>query len=413
MLHQKEEMSTSTACTKCPGLCLVGAGWGIDVQLPAFRYAGFSIAALIGRDAKKTQQIAQKHNIPIASTDLDAVLNEHSSSIDLISIVTPPATHCKYIEIALKHNKHVLGEKPFAMNLQEAKLVTQLIQNKNKEINKKSQPLLLGLIDHELRCLKMLQSAKKNIEKLGKLINIEITVIIETLPVAQTYNWWAEKSQGGGLLGAGLSHIIDMLLFIINSKQNNYNVSAVSGFLYTHCKQKLDSITNAMKDVTSDDYVQAHLKLQEKNESKDNIIPVNISASFTSNSVANRVYHFCGEQGSISINWDTFETVHYPGRDPNTKKLLPPIQLSNAEQHTLPKELSGIIPVSPFTVGTVLLAELLYKELTEPGSKRAEIAAICSSFESELLVQLICDLVQESHEKNGIWIELDQKLLEI
>ncbi len=279
-----------------------------------------------------------------------------------------------------------------------------------KELNISSP--ILGLIDHELCCLKMLESARNNIQKLGKLTSIEV-LVSATVATGQNWSWWSDKERGGGLLGAVGTHIIDTILFTINP--NQYDVRAVAAFLNTHYKQKLDPTTNTMKPVTSDDYTQLRLKLQKcnSNESKEeDIIPVNISTTLTYHGPSTRLFHFYGEEGNITMNWDTYHTVYYPARDPVTKQVPSPIDLAISSEQSPPKDYTGL-QGNPFHVGTIYLAQLLYKELTERGSKMQQIKDICSDFESELLVQLICDLAHESNEKNGIWIQLDKKLLEI
>ena len=110
--------------------------------MPAFRAAGLEVKALWGRTEEKAQRAAADAGIAFASADVDAVLGRRD--IDLVSITTPPATHCELARAALAAGKHVLCEKPTALDAGEAERMRQAAR---------ARPELLSLIDHELRFL--------------------------------------------------------------------------------------------------------------------------------------------------------------------------------------------------------------------------------------------------------------------
>ncbi len=62
---------------------------------------------------------------------------------DLVSIVTPPNLHCPMSLAALSRGIHVLCEKPFAMNLDEAKQMNAAAENAN----------VVAMVDYEFRFL--------------------------------------------------------------------------------------------------------------------------------------------------------------------------------------------------------------------------------------------------------------------
>ncbi|MFN2393924.1 MAG: Gfo/Idh/MocA family protein, partial [Pyrinomonadaceae bacterium] len=66
-----------------------------------------------------------------------------NEAVDLVCITTPPVFHKEMTLLALEHGKHVLCEKPMAMNADEAREMLE----KSKEKN------VIALIDHELRFL--------------------------------------------------------------------------------------------------------------------------------------------------------------------------------------------------------------------------------------------------------------------
>src|SRR4029077_2191586 len=63
--------------------------------------------------------------------------------IDLVSITAPPHLHAPMALAALRAGKHVLCEKPFAMNEREARRMVDAARVAKR----------VGLIDHEFRYL--------------------------------------------------------------------------------------------------------------------------------------------------------------------------------------------------------------------------------------------------------------------
>src|SRR5258708_2828163 len=126
---------------------IVGTGWGARVQVPAFREAGLDVVAIAGHDSEKTRQTARELDL----TPFDDWHTLIASDVDLVTIVTPPSEHLAMATAALDAGKHVLCEKPTALNTFEAE---QLVAAAAK------QPSQLALIDHELRFLPSFRTAR-------------------------------------------------------------------------------------------------------------------------------------------------------------------------------------------------------------------------------------------------------------
>src|SRR6185503_1401721 len=96
----------------------MGSGFGCRVHVPALRAAGFDVVALVGRDAAKTERRAARAGIANAVTDLDAAFA--LGDVDAVTIATPPSTHAALAIAAANAGKHVVCEKPFAMDAKQA-----------------------------------------------------------------------------------------------------------------------------------------------------------------------------------------------------------------------------------------------------------------------------------------------------
>ena len=101
------------------GAVVVGTGFGVFTHLRALRNAGIEVRALVGRDTAKTAARAKLLGVPRACASLREALDD--AAVQIVTIATPPATHAPLVEEAVGAGKHVLCEKPFAMNLAEAR----------------------------------------------------------------------------------------------------------------------------------------------------------------------------------------------------------------------------------------------------------------------------------------------------
>lgn len=76
------------------------------------------VLAIASRDPKRAYALAKKHGIPRVHQTYSALL--HDQDIDAIYNPLPNSLHAEWTIRALKAGKHVLCEKPFASNAEEA-----------------------------------------------------------------------------------------------------------------------------------------------------------------------------------------------------------------------------------------------------------------------------------------------------
>ena len=117
---------------------IIGAGFARTTQIPGFRDCmGAHIVAITSRNPEHAADVAKEFEIEHVANDWRELVARQD--VDLVSVVTPPATHMVMALAALDHGKAVLCEKPMAMNAAEAKRMTEAAQKAG----------LLALIDHE------------------------------------------------------------------------------------------------------------------------------------------------------------------------------------------------------------------------------------------------------------------------
>ena len=128
--------------TSKPGLRVgfIGTGWTERVQIPTFRVGGLTAQAITSGHVENAERVASALEIPEVHASWEALIA--SENVDIVSIVTPPALHREIAVAALQAGKHVICEKPTALNMDKAEAMLAAA---------KAAPQQLAIIDHELR----------------------------------------------------------------------------------------------------------------------------------------------------------------------------------------------------------------------------------------------------------------------
>ncbi|KAI0671423.1 NAD binding oxidoreductase [Trametes maxima] len=96
---------------------------------PAASHGGVIISAIASRNLKQAQEHAKKYGIPQAYGSYEDLLRE--PGIDAVYISLPNGMHGTWARKSLEAGKHVLLEKPFTANADEARMLVKLAQEKN------------------------------------------------------------------------------------------------------------------------------------------------------------------------------------------------------------------------------------------------------------------------------------------
>src|SRR6201986_1005044 len=98
---------------------VIGVGWGSMVQGPAFRAAGgCEVAALGSRRAERVTAAGERLGVEDVSTDWERFVRR--PDLDIISVCTPTDLHREQVLGAIAAGKHVLCEKPVALDSAQA-----------------------------------------------------------------------------------------------------------------------------------------------------------------------------------------------------------------------------------------------------------------------------------------------------
>lgn len=90
---------------------------------------GRETAAVASRSLEKARAFADEFGIPKAYGSYEELVSD--PEIDIVYIATPHSEHANNMKLCLEHGKHVLCEKPFTVNADEAVEIFDLAKQKN------------------------------------------------------------------------------------------------------------------------------------------------------------------------------------------------------------------------------------------------------------------------------------------
>jgi len=101
-----------------PRWAVIGTGTISHHVIEDLNREGAPISVIFSRDGKKARRFAEQYGVTRATDDYASVLAD--PEVDLVYIATPFTTHTALARAAIRAGKHVLIEKPMAMNAAEA-----------------------------------------------------------------------------------------------------------------------------------------------------------------------------------------------------------------------------------------------------------------------------------------------------
>jgi predicted dehydrogenase len=201
------------------------------------------VVAICGRRLEHTQSIATRFNIPHIYTDYQELCARQD--IDAVTIVTLPVEHAQQVLAALASKKHVLCEKPLAMNVVEAQdIVSQALASEMIHQVAFTYRYLYGV--RELR-RRMLQG------DVGSPYYLRMQWEVWDAMHPDYRLGFRDKVHlaGGGVLYDVGSHLFDLARFILGP------LDSVMGFTKCISRQRADSRTGEPSSVETDDLAGA------------------------------------------------------------------------------------------------------------------------------------------------------------
>ena len=188
------------------GVAIAGLGFGEKVHIPALRACPQAVpVALWHPRQERVDQASRAAELP-GSSNYEQVLGD--PAVEAVVIATPPAARFELAKQALLAGKHLLLEKPVALNASEAQQLEQLALERG----------LICAVNFEYRAVPAFQQLAALLQQgwVGDpwLLRFDWLMGSRANP-QRRWNWYSQQNLGGGVLGALGSHAFDMMQWLV------------------------------------------------------------------------------------------------------------------------------------------------------------------------------------------------------
>jgi predicted dehydrogenase len=287
---------------------VIGTGFIGPVHIEALRRLGVPVTALCDVP-ERVQAAATRLGVPQAFGDYRELLR--SPEVDVVHITAPNRYHAVMSLAALKAGKHVVCEKPLAMNTRETAAIVQAARSAG----------MVFAVNYNVRfypAVLQLRRAAANGD-LGEIIHVNGSYFQDWLFKDTDYNWRLLPAEGGKLRAVADigTHWMDTASFVLGAKIKS--VFADLATFHQTRKRPLSEVQTFAKanrqmkyatyKVATEDY--ASVLLQFDNNARGNFAVSQVAAG-RKNRIRIEIY------GSKKSAWwcsESPETLHFGNRD--------------------------------------------------------------------------------------------------
>jgi predicted dehydrogenase len=287
---------------------IIGTGFIGPVHLEALRRLGVSVVAFCDLP-DRVRAAADKYGVPGAYEDYRPMLR--SPEVDVVHITSPNRFHSAMSLAALRAGKHVVCEKPLAMNTRETAQIVQAARGCGK----------VFAVNYNIRFYPAVLAMRGMVARgeIGDIIHVNGSYMQDWLFKETDYNWRLLPQEGGKLRAVADigTHWMDTVSFILGAK-----IRSVFAELSTYHKTrkrplgevetfaKADAkVRYAAYKVATEDF--ANVLLQFSNGARGNLGVSQVAAG-RKNSIRIEIY------GSRKSAWwcsEEPEKLHFGSRD--------------------------------------------------------------------------------------------------
>ena len=187
-------------------VAVAGLGFGEQVHLPALAACPLTEpVALWHPRAERLEQACAASGLP-GFSDFDALLAD--PTVEALVIATPPGPRFELAKASIAAGKHLLLEKPVALNAEQVQELQRLALGAG---------VCVG-VDFEYRAVPLFQQLAALLQQgaIGTpwLVKLDWLMGSRADP-RRPWSWYSQRSAGGGVLGALGTHAFDTLHWLV------------------------------------------------------------------------------------------------------------------------------------------------------------------------------------------------------
>lgn len=192
------------------GVAIIGLGFVGKAHLEAVRRLAIPLRGILGSSPERTREAARELKIERGYSSLDELCKD--ASVGAVHICSPNHVHFEQAKAAMEAGKHVMCEKPLAMDTRQSSALIDLSRKHN----------LVGAVTYNLRYYPLCQEARSIIQKgaIGEPRLIHGNFLQDWLLYPTDWNWRLQPEYGGELRAVADigTHWFDLLTWMTGKK---------------------------------------------------------------------------------------------------------------------------------------------------------------------------------------------------
>jgi predicted dehydrogenase len=189
---------------------VIGIGFVGRAHVEALRRLGVPVAGILGSSLDRTKDSANSLRLDRAYSSLEELAGD--KEVDVVHICTPNHLHHDQANTLLKARKHVMCEKPLAMNIKESSALMETARRQNRA----------GGVTYNLRYYPLCQEARAMVKRglIGEPRLVHGSFLQDWLFYPTDWNWRLEPHLGGELRAVSDigTHWLDLMTWITGRK---------------------------------------------------------------------------------------------------------------------------------------------------------------------------------------------------
>ena len=293
---------------------VIGVGFVGRAHVEALRRIGVPVRGILGSSRERTTASAESLNIDHAYASLEELAQD--SSVTAVHICTPNHLHFHEASTLLRAGKHVLCEKPLAMDSRESSMLTNLARESGR----------VDAVAYNLRYYPLCQEARAIVSSgaIGQPQLIHGSFLQDWLLFPTDWNWRLEPNLGGELRAVSDigTHWLDLMMWISGRKVVELcaDLATVIPVRYrprgrVESFQQAGSGPSDEVPITTDDYASILLHLE------NNVRGVVTVSQVSAGRKARLWFELNATEGSLAWNSEAPNTLWIGRRDTASEEL--------------------------------------------------------------------------------------------
>ncbi|MBS7615122.1 Gfo/Idh/MocA family oxidoreductase [Candidatus Bathyarchaeota archaeon] len=233
---------------------VIGVGFIGPAHVEALRRLGVEVVALSSSSEERAKVKAKEMQIPKAYGDYRMLIEDED--VDVVHVCSPNNLHYVMVKEALAIDKHVVCEKPLAMNSKETGELVKL-----SSMSKKVHAVCYNIRFYPL-CLEVREMIRQG--ELGEIYFVNGFYLQDWLFFDTDWNWRVTSEAGGDLRAVADigTHWMDLVCFVTGLKINRVNAD-LKTFIPVRKRPKVIVETFKGKELKPADYVEYSVETED------------------------------------------------------------------------------------------------------------------------------------------------------